>query len=390
MITVKLTTLEQTKQGYPVYLYININGRRLHFFTDVYIINPDNLKEGKVGKGEGNYLEKNLRLTKILADATALVYQCQDTSTLKQQIPVILGHAKQSDELLLTDQIIKYSMLKSHDRTRRLYKGTVSKINAFDPDVTIDKVDKQWLTMFEQFCAKTMSINGYGIHMRNIRAVFNHLIDEGVIINYPFRTYKIKKEKTAHRVLTDEQLSMIKHASSPEYALEYKDIFMLSLYLIGINIKDLLYIIPDQMQNGRLVYHRFKTNRLYDIKIEPEALEILQKYQGSKYLLNCMDRYKDYLNYLHHINHGLKKLGIEYTNGKGYDKSTKSICHTLSTYYARHTWATLAYGLGVSKDIISQALGHSNGVSVTDIYIEYDRDKVDEANRKVIDYINEL
>ena len=390
MITVKLTTLEQTKQGYPVYLYININGRRLHFFTDVYVINPDNLKEGKVGKGEGNYLEKNLRLTKILADATALVYQCQDTSTLKQQIPVILGHAKQSDELLLTDQIIKYSMLKSHDRTRRLYKGTVSKINAFDPDVTTDKVDKQWLTMFEQFCAKTMSINGYGIHMRNIRAVFNHLIDEGVITNYPFRTYKIKKEKTAHRVLTDEQLSMIKHSSSPEYALEYRDIFMLSLYLIGINIKDLLHIIPDQMQNGRLVYHRFKTNRLYDIEIEPEALEILQKYQGSKYLLNCMDRYKDYLNYLHHINHGLKKLGIEYTNGKGYDKNTKPICPTLSTYYARHTWATLAYGLGVSKDIISQALGHSNGVSVTDIYIEYDRDKVDEANRKVIDYINML
>lgn len=390
MITVKLTTLEQTKQGYPVYLYININGRRLHFFTDVCITNPDNLKEGKVGKGEGNYLEKNLRLTKILADVTALAYQCQDTSILKQQILVILGHAKQSDELLLTDQIIKYSMLKSNDGTRRLYEGTVSKINSFDPNVTIDAVDKQWLTVFEQFCAKTMSINGYGIHMRNIRAVFNHLIDGGVITNYPFRTYKIKKEKTAHRVLTDEQLSMIKHTSCPQYALEYRDIFMLSLYLIGINIKDLLHIIPDQMQNGRLVYHRFKTNRLYDIKIEPEAFEILQKYQGRKYLLNCMDRYKDYLDYLHHINHGLKKLGMKYTNGKGYDKNTKPICPTLSTYYARHTWATLAYGLGVSKDIISQALGHSNGVSVTDIYIEYDRDKVDEANRKVIDYINGL
>ena len=390
MITVRFTTLEQTKQGYPVYLYININGRRLHFFTDIYISNTDNLKEGKVGKGEGNYLEKNLRLTKILADTTALVYQQQDTSTIKQQIPVILGHAKQPDELLLTDQIIQFALLKSHKRTRRLYEGTISKINTFDPDVTIDKVDKQWLTMFEQFCAKTMSINGYGIHMRNIRAVFNHLIDEGVITNYPFRTYKIKKEKTAHRVLTDEQLSMIKHTFCPQYALEYRDIFMLSLYLIGINIKDLLHIIPDQVQNGRLVYHRFKTNKLYDIRIEPEALEILQKYQGRKYLLNCMDRYKDYLDYLHHINRGLKKLGMEYTNGIGYDKNTKSICPTLSTYYARHTWATLAYGLGVPKDIISQALGHSNGVSVTDIYIEYDRDKVDEANRKVIDYINTL
>lgn len=390
MITVKLITLEQTKQGYPVYLYININGRRLHFFTDVYITNPDNLKEGKVGKGEGNYLEKNLRLTKILADTTALVYQHQDTSTLKQRIPVILGHVKQADKLLLIDQITHFASLKLHDRTRRLYEGTVSKVKAFTSDITVDKVDKQWLTMFEQYCAKTMSINGYAIHMRNIRAVFNHLIDEGIITNYPFRTYKIKKEKTAHRVLTDEQLSMIKHASGPEYALEYRDIFILSLYLIGINIKDLLYITPDNIQNGRLVYHRFKTNKLYDIKIEPECTEILQKFRGARYLLNCMDRYKDYLDYLHHINYGLKKLGMEYTNGKGYSKTTKPICPTLSTYYARHTWATLAYGLGVSKDIISQALGHSNGVSVTDIYIEYDQRKVDEANRKVIDYINGL
>jgi site-specific recombinase XerD len=390
MITVKLTTLEQTKQGYPVYLYININGRRLHFFTDVYITNSGNIKEGKIGKGEGNYLEKNLRLTKILADTTALVYQHQDTNILKQQIPVILGHVKQADKLLLIDQITHFASLKLHDRTRRLYEGTVSKVKAFTPDITVDNVDKQWLIMFEQYCAKTMSINGYAIHMRNIRAVFNHLIDEGIITTYPFRTYKIKKEQTVHRVLTDGQLSMIKHASNPEYALEYRDLFMLSLYLIGINIKDLLYITPDQVHNGRLVYHRFKTNRLYDINIEPEAFEILQKYQGRKYLLNCMDRYKDYLNYLHHINHGLKKLGMEYTNGKGYDKNTKPICPNLSTYYARHTWATLAYGLGISKDVISQALGHSNGVSVTDIYIEYDRDKVDEANRKVIDYINGL
>lgn len=390
MITIRLVTLEQTKHGYPVYLYININGRRLHFFTDVYVTDPGNLREGKVGKGEGNYLEKNLRLTKILADTTALVYQYQDINILKQQIPVILGHVKQTDKLLLTDQIIQFALLKSRKSTRKLYEGTASKINAFDPDVTMDKVDKQWLTEFAQFCAKTMSINGYGIHMRNIRAVFNHLINEDLITTYPFRSYKIKKEKTAHRVLTDEQLSMIKHTSSPEYALEYRDIFMLSLYLIGINIKDLLYITPDQVQNGRLVYYRFKTNRLYDIKIEPEAFEILKKYQGRKYMLNCMDRYKDHMDYLHHINHGLKKLGMEYTNGKGYDRNTKSICPTLSTYYARHTWATLAYGLGISKDVISQALGHSSGVSVTDIYIEYDRDKVDEANRKVIDYINRL
>lgn len=390
MITVRFTTLRRTKQGFPVNLYININGKRLHFFTDIYISTPDNLREGKVRKGEDNYLEKNLRLSKIFADVSALVYQQQNISILKQQIPVILGHKSNLNNVTLVDYILKYSLLKFHKRTRKLYEGTATKIKLFDNNITIDKVNKEWLTRFEQFCAKTMSINGYAIHMRNIRAVFNHLIAEGITTNYPFKRYKIKKEKTVHRALTEEQLRSIKYVDGPRFCLEYRDIFMLSLYLIGCNMKDLLHLKPDQIQNGRLVYHRFKTNKLYNVKIEPEALEIIRRYKGKNYLLNCLDRYKDYLDYLHHMNDGLKKLGMEYQEGKGYVEGTKAICPELTSYWARHTWATIAYSIGISKDIISQALGHSNGVVVTDIYIEYNLEKVDEANQKVIDYINGL
>lgn len=390
MITIRFITLHQTKQGFPVNLYININGKRLHFFTDVYVSTPDNLYEGKIRRGESNYLEKNLRLSKILAEASALVYQQQDINAIKQKIPVMLGHKDNLPEMKLVDHIIRYSLLKSHIRTRKLYEGTANKIKQFDPSITIDKVTKVWLISFEQFCSQTMSVNGYAIHMRNIRAVFNYLIAEGVITNYPFKSYKIKKEKTVHRALTEEQLRLIKYTDSPRFCLEYRDMFMLSLYLIGINPKDLLHLIPDKVLNGRIIYHRFKTNKLYNVKIEPEALKILQKYKGDRYLLSCLDRYKDYLDYLHHMNDGLKKLGMEYIEGKGYVKGTKAICPELTSYWARHTWATIAYNIGISKDIISQALGHSNGVQVTDIYIEYDLEKVDEANRMVIDYINAL
>lgn len=390
MITIRLITLRKTKQGFPVNLYININGKRLHFFTDVYVSDPKYLQDGKVKKGEINYVEKNLRLSKILAEASALIYQQQDINILKQQIPILLGHKSNVTELTLVNHILNYSLLKPYKRTRKLYEGTSNKVKLFDASVTIDKVTTTWLTKFEQFCAKTMSINGYAIHMRNIRAVFNHLIAEGVTTNYPFKTYKIKKEKTIHRALTEDQLKLIKCAETPNFCIEYRDIFMLSLYLIGCNMKDLLYFTFDQIQNDRLIYHRFKTNRLYNVRIEPEALKILQKYQGEVYLLNCLDRYKDYLDYLHHMNDGLKKLGKEYVEGKGYVEGTKSICPELTSYWARHTWATIAYSIGISKDIISQALGHSNGVQVTDIYIDYDLKKVDEANRKVIDYINSL
>lgn len=59
----------------------------------------------------------------------------------------------------------------------------------------------------------------------------------------------------------------------------------------------------------------------------------------------------------------------------------------LTTYYARHTWVFIAFNLGIQKDVVSLALGHSFGVRVTDTYINADLSRVDEANRSVIDYV---
>ena len=61
----------------------------------------------------------------------------------------------------------------------------------------------------------------------------------------------------------------------------------------------------------------------------------------------------------------------------------------LTWYYARYSWANYAVDLDIPKDIISEALGHKHGSTVTGIYIKYSLDKVDKANRRVIDYLNE-
>ena len=58
----------------------------------------------------------------------------------------------------------------------------------------------------------------------------------------------------------------------------------------------------------------------------------------------------------------------------------------ITTYWARHTWATIAASLDIPKETIAAGLGHG-GNTVTDIYIDFDRRKVDEANRRVIDWV---
>jgi integrase len=59
----------------------------------------------------------------------------------------------------------------------------------------------------------------------------------------------------------------------------------------------------------------------------------------------------------------------------------------VTAYSARHSWATVAASLDIPDDVIALALGHTPRNATTDIYIRRDLRKVDEANRRVIDYV---
>ena len=157
-------------------------------------------------------------------------------------------------------------------------------------------------------------------------------------------------------------------------------------YLIGINAVDLFG--AKEIRNGRLEYRRTKTGKLYSIKVEPEAMEIIQKYKGNEHLLNIMDKYSDYRLFLVRMNASLKFIG-DVINGKDGKKQIPPRFPDISSYWARHTWATIAASLDIPKETISAALGHEIGSPITSIYIKFDQNKVDEANRKVIDYLNE-
>ena len=65
----------------------------------------------------------------------------------------------------------------------------------------------------------------------------------------------------------------------------------------------------------------------------------------------------------------------------------KPIEKEITSDWGRYSWATYAADLDIPKDTISEALGHVHGSKITGVYIKFSRDKIDEANRKVIDYI---
>jgi len=345
-----------------------------------------------------NYKPRNIVARGIINKAETVIFTLEQQEKLKSTTDKALKKliedaisSKVENQKTFLYYLDEFVSKKTNQGTKSIYTTTRNKIEEYDSHCTFESMDKSWLENFEAWMAKTMKVNAYAIHLRNIRSVFNYAIDEEYTTLYPFRRFSIKKEETRKRSLTAEQLRLLRDYPCEEYQIRYRDMFMLMFYLIGVNAADLFNAKHSALVNGRFEYKRAKTGKLYSIKVEPEAQAIIEKYKGKDYLLNIMDEYGNYKDFLHRMGIGLKQIGETERKGLGGKKSRNPLFPDLSSYWARHTWATVAAELDVPKEVIAHALGHSWANSTTtDIYIRFDMKKVDEANRKVIDFVNNI
>lgn len=269
--------------------------------------------------------------------------------------------------------------------------GTLKKMRDYDKNLSkmaFEDVTLKWLNAFDEWMVEhKLSQNSRNIHFKNIRTCLNRAIDEELTTNYPFRRFKIRPEETRKRNLPVEELRRLFNYPCEPYQEFYRDMFKLCFFLIGINAVDMAGL-TEITKEGRIEYRRAKTHKLYSIKVEPEAMEIIEKHRGKKGLLSLRDRWESYQDFTKNCNIALKKLGLTERRGRGGKKIITSEWPDISLYWARHSWATIARSkpLKISKDDIALALGHGKK-TVTNIYIEEDRDAIDEANRRVIDWV---
>lgn len=162
-----------------------------------------------------------------------------------------------------------------------------------------------------------------------------------------------------------------------------RDIFMMMFYMMGININDLYCLSCDR--RGRIEYERSKTRTeknvhqfALSIKVVPELRVLIDKYSEGYFLSYLHTNYSNLNNFLRAVNIGLKDICAEL----GIDSS-------ITTNWARHTWASLARNkAGVPKADIDFCLGHvNNDYKMADIYIDIDYGVCDRANRAVLDLL---
>ena len=304
--------------------------------------------------------------------------------------PKVSGH-------LVSDLFAEYLSTNIKEGTKNIYRTTLSKVLSFGgKSLKMENIDLKWLHQFEMYLSKTQGVNGRAIYLRSLRAVCNYSSHQ-YGLNYPFANFTIKQEPTRKRSVSVDVFRKFLGYPTTETNRRYRDYFLLMFYLIGINSIDLLLARRNCLVGGRFEYIRSKTHKKYSIKVEPEAEELLKRYAGKDYLLEAMDHCKLYRSFAHEMNDALKEIGdVRWEMVPDPDdlfapprlvKVVTPVIPEISTYYARHCWATFAYEAGVPLDTISQALGHSSGNRTTLIYVKFNQEAVDEANRKVIDFL---
>lgn len=298
----------------------------------------------------------------------------------------------------------KFIARRGKEKTRQVYEMTLRKMGGYCDvgRLRFADISVGWLRDFEQWLGETCSVNTRGIHLRNIRAVMNAAIDEGVVPAdlYPFRRFKIKKEETMKRSLPVGDLRRLRDYPCEGWQRKYVDVFMLSFYLAGINLVDLMGL-PPLGADGVIRYRRSKTGVLCQLSVPPEARAIIERYRGERHLLWFGERLKPgaegWHDWLHRFNEGLQKVGPSgymyvrrkgQCGGKQRVKVYNALFPELTSYWARHTWATLAAEIDVPDAVIDAALGHRSPCRMADIYIRRDARKVDEAVKRVIEYVN--
>lgn len=295
--------------------------------------------------------------------------------------------SEKPDPSLLFPVFEKFAATKK-ESTRLTYERTLAHLRNYANGRTLrfEDITRSWLLGFDAAMAKTApSPNARAIHMRNLRAVFNFAIDEGLTSWYPFRKFHIKTVKTAKRSLSVEDLRCLFSAEVEDWQEPYLDFFKLSFMLVGINAVDLLHLMPGSLRSGRVEFNRSKTSRFYSLKVEAEAAHLIKKYRGSEHLVSFMDTRSDYLQFVRQCNHALKCIGTH--SRPGLSPAGAALFPELTTYWARHSWATVARSIGVSIDDIALALGHGDGHDLTHIYLDEDLQKIDDANRRVLDWV---
>lgn len=278
----------------------------------------------------------------------------------------------------------------NRERTAETYTSTLSSFLRFqnEKDVLLDDMTSDLMQEYEAYLkTRGIAMNTISFYMRILRAVYNRAVEKGMAEQcHPFKHVYTGIDKTIKRALTLKDIRKIKELNlTLQPALDFaRDMFLFSFYTRGMSFIDMAYLKKSDLKNGILTYRRRKTGQRLTIKWERCMQEIVDKYDllvrlDSLYLLpiiTVVDTQKArqyYKNKLYAVNSNLKRVA-----------ALIGLQIPLTTYVARHSWASIARNKNIPLSVISEGMGHDSELT-TQIYLaSLECSVIDKANSLIL------
>ncbi len=271
-------------------------------------------------------------------------------------------------------------------RSSETYQATLNSFMSFrcGVDLTFDMIDSELMELYEaELQNRGLTRNTSSFYLRILRTNYKLAVEKGLTQDcHPFKRVYCGIDKTVKRSLSFAKIKQIKELDlSLTPSLDFaRDMFLFSFCTRGMSFVDMAYLKKKDLKNGYLTYRRKKNGQLLTVEWTRQMQAIMDKYpiNPTQYLLPLILREdgserRQYQNQMMKINRHLKEVA-----------SLIKLPVSLSLYYSRHSWATIARGKDIPLSVISEALGHDSEIT-TQIYLDSIKSvEVDKANRKIL------
>ena len=279
------------------------------------------------------------------------------------------------------------------------YKCAQTSLRIFNPDARFSDITPEFLRAYEaKMLKEEKSMTTIGMYLRSLRSIYNNAIADGIISKeyYPFgkKKYEIPTGRNIKKALTLKDIKLIFDFKTIDNSIAQrsKDYWIFMYLCNGMNVKDFCLLKYENLKDDRIEFIRAKTIRTKRttepivVIINDFVTAIIKKW-GNKprdkgnYIfpileagLNPEEERKAIQNATHLINTHMKSIGEEL----GIER--------LTTYVARHSFATILMRSGVSVQFIGNSLGHGN-VNTTQNYLAgFEDESKKEAIRALTDF----
>lgn len=411
---------------YQVYIRITRNRRHKRIKTQVSL---ESLDDWNQNTRNGRYIRisakdskaKNIQLEKELESVKRYIQRNDD--------PFLTYYSFNPDEEILMQRFMEYARRITESKNRqesskgRAYRIFSRKFQVYlrsigKEDIPFKELTPAIVTDFENWlrvqpkerCSGTAHSLITPNYVKSIMITFRALIRRAIMIEGlldqskdPFRNYTIKEEKVIKEKLEKEELLSIisLDLEKGSWLWHTRNCFLFSFYCAGIRSSDLLQMRWCNIRDGRLLYQMSKSRKIKDMRLVPQAIEILDLYRtdnskATDYIFPLLDSNAEWAGYINPqqketmpaeiknrlfiqtssknvlLNRNLKKIG-----------RMAGISKNLTFHMSRHTFAYQAMKNGIDHMIIKEALAHSS-LSTTEKYLgQFNTEEVDSALEKL-------